>query len=83
MLYYQTIVSTHGRKQKYAYRKNKFKTSGTIYVKTIQNRVTLRFTSGYYLELLTCEIMKLVGKTKKQRTRIVTMYRHEKLRRWY
>ena len=33
-----------------------------IYVNRIQNRITFKITSGYYLELLTPETMKLLGK---------------------
>ena len=35
-----------------------------IYVNKIENRITFQIKTGYYLELLTSETMKLVGSTK-------------------
>ena len=35
----------------------------TIYVNKIENRITFKIKSGYYLELLTPETMKLLGST--------------------
>ena len=35
-----------------------------IYVKKIENRITFRINTGYYLEPLTPETMKLLGSTK-------------------
>ena len=35
-----------------------------IYINKIENRVTLKIKTGYYLELLTPETMKLLGSTK-------------------
>ena len=35
-----------------------------IYVKKIENRVTFRIKRRYYLELLTPEVMKLLGTLK-------------------
>ena len=37
-----------------------------IYVNRIENRIAFKFKSEYYLELLTPEIMKLLGTTKKK-----------------
>ena len=34
-----------------------------IYVNKIENRITFKIKSGYYLELLTSETMKLLGST--------------------
>ena len=34
-----------------------------IYINKIENRITFRIKSGYYLELLTPETMKLLGST--------------------
>ena len=34
-----------------------------IYINKIENRITFKIKSGYYLELLTPEIMKLLGST--------------------
>ena len=35
-----------------------------IYIHRIENRTTLKIKAGYYLELLTSETMKLLGRTK-------------------
>ena len=35
-----------------------------IYVNKIENRITVKIKTGYYLELLTIETMKLLGSTK-------------------
>ena len=35
-----------------------------IYVNKIENRIKLKIKTGYYLELLTIETMKLLGSTK-------------------
>ena len=35
-----------------------------IYINKIENRVTFKIKTGYYLELLTPETMKLLGSTK-------------------
>ena len=35
-----------------------------IYVNKIENRITFKIKTGYYFELLTPEIMKLLGSTK-------------------
>ena len=40
-----------------------------IYVNKIENRITFKIKAGYYLELLTPEIMKLLGSTKSQITK--------------
>ena len=39
-----------------------------IYVNKIENRITFKIKTGYYLELLTPEAMKLPGSTKSQIT---------------
>ena len=39
-----------------------------IYVSKIENRITFRIKNGYYLELLTPEIMKLLGRTESKIT---------------
>ena len=39
-----------------------------IYVNKIQNRITFKMKSGYYLELLTPETMKLFGSTESKIT---------------
>ena len=38
--------------------------SVTIYVNKIENRMTFKIKTGYYIELLTPETMKLLGSTK-------------------
>ena len=35
-----------------------------IYVNNIEKRITVRIETGYYLELLTPETMKLLGSSK-------------------
>ena len=35
-----------------------------MYVNKIENRITFKIKTGYYLELLTAETMKLLGSTK-------------------
>ena len=39
-------------------------TSVRIYINKIENRVTFKIKTGYYLELLTLETMKLLGSTE-------------------
>ena len=46
------------------YSKNVDNSSIRIYVKKIENRITFKIKSGYFLELLTAETMKLIGNTK-------------------
>ena len=40
-----------------------------IYVNKVENRVTFKIKKGYYLELLTPETMKLLGRNKSKRTK--------------
>ena len=40
-----------------------------IYVNKIENRITFKIKSGYYLELLTPELMKLLGSTETKITK--------------
>ena len=40
-----------------------------IYVNKIENRITFKIKSGYYLQLLTPEIMKLLGSTENKITK--------------
>ena len=40
-----------------------------IYVNKIENRITFKFKTGYYLELLTSETMKLLGNIKSKITK--------------
>ena len=39
-----------------------------MYVNKIENRITFKIKTGYYLELLTSETMKLLGSTKNKIT---------------
>ena len=41
----------------------------TIYVNKTENRLTFKIKTGYYLELLTPETMRLFGKTENKRTK--------------
>ena len=41
----------------------------TVYVNEIENRITFKIKTGYYLELLMPEIMKLLGSTKSKITK--------------
>ena len=40
-----------------------------IYVNKIEHRITFKLKTGYYLELLTRETMKLLGSTKSKTTK--------------
>ena len=40
-----------------------------IYVNKIENRITFKIKTGYYLELLTPETMKLLGSTANKTTK--------------
>ena len=40
-----------------------------IYLNKIENRTTFKFKTGYYLELLTLETMKLLGNTTSEITK--------------
>ena len=41
-----------------------------IYINKIENRITFRIKTSYYLELLTPETLKLLGKTKNKITKV-------------
>ena len=40
-----------------------------LYINKIENRITFKIKTGYYLELLTLETMKLFGSTKSKITK--------------
>ena len=40
-----------------------------IYINKLENRITFKIKTGYYLELLTPETMKLLGSTKSKITK--------------
>ena len=54
--YFEHIFKKHGE--------NVDNPSIRIYVNKIENRITFKIKTGYYLELLTPEIMKLLGSTE-------------------
>ena len=43
-----------------------------MYVNKIKNRITFKVKTGYYLELLIPESMKLLGSTKSKITKVTT-----------
>ena len=52
--YFKYILKKHGE--------NVENPSIIIYINKIENRITFKIKNGYYLELLTPETMKLLGK---------------------
>ena len=57
---------------KYILKKHAEKTGNPsirIYVNKIENRIPFKIKTGYYLKLLTLEIMKLLGSTKSEITK--------------
>ena len=54
--YLEYILKKHGEK--------KINPSIKIYINKIENRITFKIKTGYYLELLTPETMKLLGSNK-------------------
>ena len=54
--YFQYIFKKHGKKT--------VNPSIRIYINKIENRITFKIKTGYCLELLTPETMKLLGSTK-------------------
>ena len=59
--YFEYILKKHGE--------NTDKPSIQIYVNKIENRITFKIRNGYSLELLTKEIMKLLGSAKSKITK--------------
>ena len=59
--YFEYILKKHGGKTA--------NPSIRIYINKIENRITFKFKTGYYLELLTHEIMKLLGSTTSKITK--------------
>ena len=53
--YFEYILKKHRRKT--------YNLSIKIYIHKIENRITFKIKTGYYLELLTPETMKLPGST--------------------
>ena len=58
--YFEYILKKHGE--------NTVNPSIRIYTNKIENRITFKIKTGYYLELLTLETMKLLGSTKSKIT---------------
>ena len=56
--YFEYILKKHGE--------NIDNTSIRIYVNKIENRISFKIKTGYYLELLTSETMKLVGSNENE-----------------
>ena len=56
--YFEYILKKHGQKTD--------NSSIRIYVNMIENRITFKIKTGYYLELLPAEAMKLLGSNKSQ-----------------
>ena len=56
IIYFEYILKKHGKKTN--------KPSIRIYVNKIENRITFKIKTGYYLELLTLETVKLLRSTK-------------------
>ena len=59
--YFEYIFKKHGEKT--------VKPAMRIYIDKMENRVTFKIKSGYDLELLTPETMKLLGSTKNKVTK--------------
>ena len=59
--YFEYILKKHGD--------NVDNPSIKIYVNKIENRITFKIKTGYYLELLTPETMKLLGSTESKITK--------------
>ena len=59
--YFEYILKKHGKETD--------NPSIRIYVNKIENRITFKIKTGYYLKLLTTEITKLLGSTKSKITK--------------
>ena len=60
-LFISSIFKKHGKKID--------NPSIRIYVNKIENRITFKIKTGYYLQLLTPEIMKILGSIENKRTK--------------
>ena len=60
--YFEYILRKHGEKT--------VNPSIRIYTNKMENRITFKIKTGYYLEFLTPETMKLLGSTKSKTTKI-------------
>ena len=59
--YFKYVLKKHGENIK--------NPSVRIYVNKIDSRITFKIKTGYYLELLTSETMKLLGSTENEITK--------------
>ena len=59
--YFECIFKKHGEKP--------VNCSIRIYINKIKNRITFEIKTGYYLDLLTPETMKLLGSTNSRLTK--------------
>ena len=60
--YFEYILRKHGEKT--------VNPSIKIYTNKMENRITFKIKTGYYLEFLTPETMKLLGSTKSKTTKM-------------
>ena len=56
--YFEYILQKHGE--------NTANPSIRIYINKIENRITFKIKTGYYLKLLTPEMMKLIASTERK-----------------
>ena len=76
--YFEYILKKHGE--------NIDNLSIETYVNKIENRITFKINTGYYLELLTPETMKLLGNTRndiEKKNENSETYRILKLQKFY
>ena len=59
--YFEYILEKHGE--------NLDKPSVRIYINKIENRITFKFKTGYYRQLLTSETMNILGSTENKITK--------------
>ena len=59
--YFEYIIKKHNE--------NVDNPSIKIYINKIENRITFKIKTGYYLEILTAETMKLLGSTESKITK--------------
>ena len=64
--YFQHILKKHG--------KNTDNTSVRVYVNKIENRKRFKIRTGYHLELLTPETMKLLGNNEEKKIKTIKMF---------
>ena len=67
--YFEYILKKHGEKSTSDKDNYKNKPSVKIYINKIENRITFKIKTGYSLEILTKEIMELLGSTENKITK--------------